>query len=80
VSESRLRLAMRELEDANREQERCRLEWLIARAAHPSAIDPFAAEAYCIAANEAAESQTRYVDARTEAQSEYLHGEMERTA
>lgn len=77
MNESRLRAAMRELEDKNAKAERCRLEWLFSRAAHPSAIDPFAAEAYCIAANDAAEAGTRYVDVMTEAQAEYLRGDME---
>lgn len=77
MSETHLRAAMRELEDANKEQERCHLEWLISRAAHPSAIDPFAAEAYCLASHAAAMAQERYVDAMTEAQAEYLRGDME---
>jgi hypothetical protein len=75
-----LRDAMAELEQANKEQERCRLEWLIARAAHPSAIDPFAAEAYCLASHAAAVAGEKYVDAMTAAQSEYLRGDMEVSA
>lgn len=80
MNETRLRAAMRELEDADREQERCHLEWLIARAAHPSAIDPFAAEAYCLASHAAAEAGKRYLEAMTEAQASYLRSDMEATA
>jgi len=77
MNESRLRAAMQELEDANREQARCRLVWLEARAANPNAIDPFAAEAYCLASNDAAEAGERYVTAMSEEQASHLTSEME---
>lgn len=77
MSQMRLREAMAELELANKEQERCHLEWLIARTANPSAIDPFAAEAYCVASHLAALAQTRYHDLLCEAQAEYLRNDTE---
>lgn len=77
MSESRLRAAMSDLEQANKRAERCRLEWLISQSGFPASIDPFVSEAYCIAANEAALAGQRYLDAMTESQAEYLRGDME---
>lgn len=80
MSQMDLRDAMSELEQADRAAEHCRLAWLVGQTAHASAIDPYLSEAYCIAANTAAEARVRYVDVLTQAQSEYLKGDMEATA
>jgi hypothetical protein len=63
---------MWELEEANREAERCRLAWLVLREAHPTAIDPFAAQAYSIASNEAEMARTRYRDILSEEEASHL--------
>lgn len=74
----RLHEAIAESEAADKEAERCRLAWLIGQTAHPSAIDPFLSEAYCIAANAAAEAFKRYEEARMEEMNEVYRGEFDR--
>ena len=78
MSEFRLRFATDELERAQREAERARLAWKIGQAAHPSMVDIDTLEAYCEAANAAAEAQNDYDTAVAEAQAEW-HAEWQRT-
>ncbi len=80
MNESRLSAAMRELEDAHAEQERCRQAWLTARAVDPSAIDPVPAECYCMASDAAAAAATTYHDILCEEQASALRNVPEATS
>ena len=72
MSEFRLRFATDELERAQRAAEHARLAWKIARAAQPHVVALDEMEAYCEAADYAAEAQTSYERALAEGQAEWL--------
>jgi hypothetical protein len=76
VNQLRLRDAMTALEEANRDAERWRLAWCVARVAHPDVLDLDVAVGYCEAANAAAEAANRYEEAVMDAQQEFFDTDM----
>lgn len=70
--------ATKALEEARKAQEMARAIWLLARVAHPMALDITAAENYCEASNAVADAESRFDEAQMEAQAEYFNTEFGR--